>query len=117
MMGQIVVLISVGAFGVVMGMLLTALCVASGNAEREAEYQRHIDRLVALLRANTAADFDRWRTDTFAAPPDPDEDVGGNDSGLLGRVVVSMADDISVTVSEDEDAALVRAWYKGLCYD
>ena len=73
MMGQIVVLISACAISVVLGMLLTALCVASGNAEREAEYQRHIDRLVALLRANTAADFDRWRTDTFAAPPDEDD--------------------------------------------
>ena len=116
MMGQIVVLISVGAFGVVMGMLLTAICVASGNAELEAEYQRHIDRLVKLLKASNE-ELDRWRRDAFEAQPDPFEDVGGNDSGLLGRVVVSMADDISVTISEDEDAALVRAWYKGLCYD
>ena len=59
--------------GIFLGMMTLGICAISGNAERDAEYQRHIDYLVTLLRANTAADFDRWRTDTFAAPPDEDD--------------------------------------------
>ena len=94
MMGQIVVLISVGAFGVVMGMLLTALCVASGNAELgaeylvaikelDAEYQQRINALnlhyrvrieylEVLLEAKTDR-LDRWLGVVDAAPPDEDD--------------------------------------------
>ena len=79
MMGHIVVLISACAVSVVLGMLLMALCNASGNAERDAEwrewetkYQAHVVKLQKrILELETLLADDA--ADVFAKPPDEDD--------------------------------------------
>ena len=89
MMVHIVVLISACALSIVLGMLLTALCVASGNAEREDEYQRHVDRLVTLLKGSNE-ELDRWHRDACAAPPDEDDGCEPEADRMLYGVTVAI---------------------------
>jgi len=101
MMGHIVVLISACAVSVVLGMLLMALCNASGNAERDAEwrewetkYQAHVVKLQKrILELETLlADDVTGATDVFAKPPDEqihqdllDADIAWNERYALDQ--------------------------------